>query len=168
MPRSSTSSLDQLRAEQLARLRARLPEVLSQNPFWRERLHDVRGWDDFERLPLTTKQNLVADQSAHPPFGSNLTYPLERYVRLHQTSGSSGSRPLRWLDTEESWRWWRRVWAEHVYPAAGVTAADRVFVAFSFGPFIGFWSAFAGAEELGALVLSGGSLSSEERLRGVV
>jgi phenylacetate-CoA ligase len=142
--------------------------VLARNDFWRGRLHDVRGWDDFERLPLTTKAELVADQAARPPFGSNLTYPLERYVRLHQTSGSSGDRPLRWLDTEESWAWWRRVWAEHVYPAAGVTAAGRIFLAFSFGPFIGFWSAFAGAERLGALVLSGGSLSSEERLRALV
>jgi phenylacetate-CoA ligase len=30
---------------------------------------------------------------------------------------------------------------------------DRVFFAFSFGPFIAFWSAFSGAEQLGALVI---------------
>ena|SRR5437764_15406617 len=127
---SSTSSLDEIRAEQLARLRARLPEVLGSNPFWRARLHDVHGWDDFERLPMTTKAEIVADQEAHPPFGTNLTHPLERYVRLHQTSGSSGDRPLRWLDDRESWAWWRRVWATHVYGVAGVSAADRVFLAF--------------------------------------
>ena len=152
---SSTSSLDRIRAEQLARLRAGLPVVLRSNAFWRERLHDVGGWDDFERLPLTSKAELVADQKAHPPFGTNLTHPVDRYVRVHQTSGSSGARPLRWLDDPESWTWWRRAWAEHVYRAAGVTGADRVFLAFSFGPFIGFWSAFAGAEELGALVVPG-------------
>jgi phenylacetate-CoA ligase len=168
MTRSSGSSPDQIRAEQLARLRRHLPEVLRGNSFWRARLHDVHGWDDFERLPLTTKDDLVADQSEHPPFGTNLTYPLERYVRVHQTSGSSGTRPLRWLDTAESWSWWRRVWAEHVYPAAGVTPADRVFLAFSFGPFIGFWSAFGGTEELGALVISGGAMTTEQRLRSMV
>ena len=32
----------------------------------------------------------MADQAAHPPYGSNLTYPLDHYVRLHQTSGSGG------------------------------------------------------------------------------
>jgi len=168
MTRSFGSSHDQIRAEQLARLRRHLPEVLRDNSFWRERLHDVRGWDDFERLPLTTKDDLVADQSRHPPFGTNLTYPLERYVRVHQTSGSSGTRPLRWLDTAESWTWWRRVWAEQVYPAAGVTPADRVFLAFSFGPFIGFWSAFGGTEELGALAISGGAMTTEQRLRSMV
>ena len=164
MPRSSTSSLDQVRAEQLARLRQHLPEVLRGNRFWRERLHDVGGWDDFERLPLTGKEELAEDQARHPPFGSNLTYPLDRYVRVHQTSGSSGARPLRWLDTAESWQWWCRLWSEHVYTAAGIGSEDRVFLAFSFGPFIGFWSAFAGAERLGALVISGGAMSSEQRI----
>jgi phenylacetate-CoA ligase len=164
-PGSFNSSLDRIRAEQLARLRARLPEVLGRNPFWRERLQDVGGWDDFERLPLTTKADLVADQAAHPPFGTNLTHPADRYVRLHQTSGTAGARPLRWLDDAESWAWWRRLWAAHVYRSAGVGAADRVFLAFSFGPFIGFWSAFGGAEELGAMALSGAAMTTEQRVR---
>jgi phenylacetate-CoA ligase len=167
MPGSSTSSLDRIRAEQLTRLRARLPEVLKTNEFWRGRLHDVAGWDDFDRLPLTGKSDLVADQEAHGPFGTNLTHPVERYLRLHQTSGTTGSGPLRWLDDAESWAWWRRVWATHVYRAAGVTPADRVFLAFSFGPFIGFWSAFGGAEELGAMAMSGGGMSTEQRVRAM-
>ena len=153
---------------QLRKLQAGLTEVLKTNAFWRSRLHDVNGWDDFERLPLTTKADLVADQAEHAPFGTNLTFPLERYVRLHQTSGSTGDRPLRWLDTFESWEWWERIWAEHVYRAAGVTAGDRVFFAFSFGPFIGFWSAFGGAERLGAMCISGGAMSSEQRLRSML
>ncbi|HSS62151.1 MAG TPA: hypothetical protein VLK30_11930 [Candidatus Limnocylindrales bacterium] len=164
----SATSFDEVRSLQLEKLRAGLGEVLAANPFWRARLHDVRGWDDFERLPLTTKTELTADQAAHPPFGSNLTYPLERYVRLHQTSGSSGDRPLRWLDTAESWEWWLSIWSDHVYPAAGVTAADRLFFAFSFGPFIGFWSAFGGAQRIGALCLSGGAMTSEQRIGSMV
>ncbi|HLZ95029.1 MAG TPA: phenylacetate--CoA ligase family protein, partial [Candidatus Dormibacteraeota bacterium] len=158
---------DALRAVQLERLRAGVAQVLRGNPFWRERLTQINGWDDFERLPLTAKNELLADQAAHAPFGSNLTYPLERYVRLHQTSGSSGEQPLRWLDTEDSWGWWLRIWSDHVYPAAGVTAADRVFLAFSFGPFIGFWSAFGGAERLGAMVISGAAMTTEQRIRNL-
>jgi phenylacetate-CoA ligase len=89
-------------------------------------------------------------------------------VRLHQTSGSSGEQPLRWLDTAESWEWWLQIWADHVYRAAGVKAGDRVFFGFSFGPFIGFWSAFGGAQRLGALCISGGAMSSEQRLRSML
>lgn len=168
MRRSSASSLDAIRAEQLAKLREGLPRVLQGNRFYRERLHGVRGWDDFERLPFTLKSELAADQAAAPPFGTNLSFPLDAYVRLHQTSGSSGGRPLLWLDTPESWEWWRRIWADHVYAAAGVTSRDRVFLAFSFGPFIGFWSAFAGAERLGALVVSGGAMTTEQRVRAIM
>ncbi len=141
--------------------------MLRSNPFWRGRLHEVTGWDDFERLPMTNKAELLADQIANPPFGTDLTFPLEDYTRLHQTSGSSGDQPLRWLDTQQSWDWWLRIWADHVYRAAGVTPADRVFFAFSFGPFIGFWSAFGGAERLGAMAISGGAMTTEQRIRTI-
>jgi phenylacetate-CoA ligase len=164
----SRTDPEELRDRHLKKLQAGLGEVLAANPFWRDRLHDVRSWDDFERLPLTTKADLLDDQAAHPPFGTNLTYPIDRFVRLHQTSGSSGDKPLRWLDTAESWEWWLRIWADEVYRAAGVKAGDRVFLAFSFGPFIGFWSAFGGAQRLGALTISGGAMTSEQRLRSMI
>ncbi len=161
-------SEEEIRDLQLNKLRAGLTAVLATNQFWRSRLHAVGSWDDFERLPLTSKAELLADQAAHAPFGTNLTHPLDRYTRLHQTSGSSGDQPLRWLDTAESWEWWERIWAEHVYAAAGVGIQDRVFFAFSFGPFIGFWSAFGGAQRLGALCISGGAMTTEQRVRNML
>ena len=164
---TAPASEDAVRALQLEKLRAGLRQVLKSNPFWRGRLHDVMGWGDFERLPMTTKPELLADQASNPPFGTNLTFPLEAYTRLHQTSGSSGDQPLRCLDTHQSWDWWLRIWADHVYQAAGVTPADRVFFAFSFGPFVGFWSAFGGAERLGAMAISGGAMTTEQRIRTI-
>jgi phenylacetate-CoA ligase len=152
----------------LQRLKARIDSLLESNRFYQARLHPVATWDDFERLPLTTKAELMADQQANPPFGTNLTFPIDRYSRLHQTSGTSGTTPLRWLDTPESWDWWTKIWAEHVYRSAGVAANDRIFFAFSFGPFIGFWSAFSGAERLGALVFPGGAMTTEQRLRTMI
>ncbi len=150
-----------------------LAEVGARNPFYRRHLaaagtqpEAIRAAEDLERLPFLTKGELVEDQLANPPFGTTLTYPLERYVRLHQTSGTTG-RPLRWLDTEEDWRWWGRCWAA-VYAGAGVTAADRIFLAFSFGPFIGFWSAMEGARAVGALAIPGGGMDSVARLRALV
>src|SRR6202049_188177 len=164
----ATLKRDPLRAVQLEKLQDGVRDVLRTNAFWRARLSDINGWDDFERLPLTTKGELLADQEAHPPYGTNLTYPLNHYIRLHQTSGSTGTHPLRWLDTAESWDWWLRIWSDHVYRAAGVTAADRLFFAFSFGPFIGFWTAFGGAEHLGALAISGGAMTTEQRVRSLI
>ena len=165
LPRDETWSDDERRAHQRARLDAMLRDVLATNPFYRRKLGDRVSPDDWQALPFTTKAELSSDQAAHPPFGSNLTYQPGRYVRLHQTSGTTG-QPLRILDTAESWRWWSDIWLR-VYRAAGVTSADRVFFAFSFGPFIGFWSAFAGAQALGALSISGGAQSSAERLAAI-
>ncbi len=166
LPRDETWSDDERRAHQRARLDAMLREVLATNPFYRAKLGARVSLGGLTALPFTTKSELSADQAEHPPYGTNLTYPLERYVRLHQTSGTTGAA-LRILDTAESWRWWSDIWLR-VYRAAGVTAADRVFFAFSFGPFIGFWSAFAGAEALGALCISGGAQTSAERLASIV
>jgi phenylacetate-CoA ligase len=159
------ASPEQLRAHQWTRLQAVLTVTRERNPFYRRKWGDAacQSWEDFGRLPLTTKGELVADQEAHPPFGSNLAEPLEAFVRVHQTSGTTG-RPLRWLDTTESWAWWRRCW-NVVYEAAGVTPADRVFFPFSFGPFIGFWSAFDAARDAGVLAISGGGQTTEERIQ---
>ncbi len=128
-------------------------------------LADARAlgsWDDFQRLPLTSKSELVEDQAAHPPFGTNLSFPLDRYVRVHQTSGTTGT-PLRWLDTQESWDWWARCWTV-VLRAAGLGPGDRVFFPFSFGLFVGFWAGFEGARALGALAIPGGGQDTAQRL----
>src|ERR1700693_3510329 len=84
----SRTGPDGFRDLHLRKLRAGLAEVLDSNAFWRSRLTDVRSWDDFERLPLTTKAELLADQAAHPPVGTDLTHPLERFVRLRPRSGA--------------------------------------------------------------------------------
>ena len=121
---------------------------------------------DYQQLPFTTKEELSADQVSHPPYGTNLTFPLEQYTCLHRTSGTTGA-PLRWLDTAESWDWWGKCWGE-VYRGAGVTSADRLMIAFSFGPFIGFWSAYHGAQQLGALIIPNGGMTSEQRIRTIL
>ena len=149
------------------RLRKLLEEVLASKSFSQRKLRaaGIRKPVPISRLsdlPFTTKEEIVADQAAHPPFGSNLTYPLEAYTRLHQTSGTTGT-PLRWLDTPESYQSFVTQW-KFVYRGAGVRPGDRIFVAFSFGPFYGFWGAFDAAPQLGCLALTGGGQTSEQRL----
>lgn len=160
----------ELLAAQEARLARLLAEIVPANRFYAEKFAragvdpaTVRSIADLARLPLTTKAELVADQEAHPPYGRVHTYSSERYTRLHQTSGTRGA-PLRWLDTPTSWEWmlgnWRRM-----FRMAGVTPADRLFFPFSFGPFLGFWTAFDAAVQLGCLSLPAGGMSSGARLR---
>jgi phenylacetate-CoA ligase len=161
------SAIASSQREQLRRL---LTALVPANSFYTQKFSwagvttTVTCLDEFsEKFPFTTKQELADDQRAQPPYGTNLTFPLERYTRFHQTSGTTGA-PLRWLDTPESWNWMVENWIE-ILRAAGAIAGDRVFFAFSFGPFIGFWLAYEAAQRIGCLCLPGGGLSSAARLR---
>jgi phenylacetate-CoA ligase len=49
-----------------------------------------------------------------------------------------------------------------------VTSQDRIFFAFSFGPFIGFWSAYEGAQSMQALSIPGGGMSSYQRAKAIL
>ncbi|MCH8807551.1 MAG: AMP-binding protein [Planctomycetes bacterium] len=140
--------------------------VRAGNAFYRRKLADVEfdaRHDPIAKLPFTTRPEIEHDQTANPPFGGNLTHPLESYCRYHQTSGTSG-RPMCWLDTAENWVWWKRCWGI-LYRAAGVTPEDRFGFPASFGPFIGFWGAFESAVELGNLSLPAGGMTTSARLR---
>ena len=156
---------EQTRTRQLERFNLLLSEILPHNRFYASKFKSLSApidWQGFAQLPFTTKSELVEDQSAFPPLGTIATYSRERYLTYHQTSGTTG-RPLVVLDTPESWDWWTECW-QYIYRAAGVTDRDRLFMAFSFGPFIGFWAAHAAALKLGALGIPGGGLDSKARL----
>ncbi len=166
-------STKDIRAQQTVLLRRLLRELPGHNAFYSDRIRrskaeaDSVTLEEFARqFPFCTKVDFAADQEATPPFGTNLTQPLGDYSRCHQTSGTSG-RIIRWLDTPESWSGMVDQWAE-VLRAASVERGDRVYCAFSFGPFLGFWLAFEAAGRLGCLCLPGGGLGSSARVRSIV
>lgn len=153
---------------QLARLRELRRALVPANLFYSQKLTaEFNTLAEFAaRVPFTTKAEFVEDQRVHPPFGTNLTFAIAAYTRFCQTSSTTG-HPLRWLDTEESWEWMLDCWTR-VYEAADVVKGDRIFFAFSFGPFLGFWTAFDAATRLGCLAIPGGGMSSTARLRTLI
>lgn len=156
--------------QQTQDLRALLRSALAANAFYQPLLREA-GIDDpnavtleqFKRdMPLTTKQQLVDDQLANPPYGSNLSFPISQYTRFCQTSGTTG-KPLRVIDTAESWQGMLDIWRQ-VFDRAGCKQGDRVLFAFSFGPFLGFWTAYEAAAQIGLMCLPAGGMSSSARL----
>jgi phenylacetate-CoA ligase len=163
----------QIEALQSQRLVELLHTIIPRNRFWTSKFEaagvdvaSIRSRADLSMLPLTTKQEIVGSQSAQPPYGSNLTFPSTRYRRLHQTSGTTG-RPVRWMDTKESWDWFMECWRQ-IYTLAGLQSWDRLFFPFSFGPFIGFWAAFEGAGRFGNFCIAGGGMSTSVRLQAMI
>jgi phenylacetate-CoA ligase len=165
--RRRLESLDRAALEQvqLQRLNQLLAQILPTNEFYARKFHGVplplTSLDQLGELPPTTKEELVVGD-AHGNVPANRTSPLERYVRYHQTSGTHG-RPMPVYDTADDWRWWVDCW-QFVLDAAETTPADRAMLAFSFGPFIGFWSAHDALVARGALVIPGGGMNSRARL----
>ncbi len=163
----------EIEAAQLGKLRSLVKTTLASNPFYTAKLR-AAGADrlpeslaDFvSQTPLTTKQELVDDQLRNPPYGSNLAFPVDDYCRFHQTSGTTAT-PVRWLDTRESWSWMVDAW-QRIFEAADTTAKDRIFFPFSFGPFLGFWTAFEAARRMGCLAIPGGGQRSAARLQIIV
>jgi phenylacetate-CoA ligase len=171
--RASFPNRSELERHQLGRLQSLVSTLLESNPYYSSvlRAADVheppQSLSDYtQQVPFTLKESLVDDQSKHPPYGTNLTYPVERYTRFNQTSGTTG-KPMRWLDTPEDWDWMLDCWTG-VYEAAGMHAADRVFFPFSFGPFLGFWVAFEAAIRMGCLAIPGGGMRSPARVKAIL
>ncbi len=159
--------------QQRVRLNQLLKAILPHNRFYSEKLSMLspaalsspQGPLDslaaVQQLPFTFKDELLSRPQGGD-LAANLTFPQQRYTRFHQTSGTRG-RPLVVLDTAEDWAWWTDCW-QFVLDAAGLEAGDCVFLAFSFGPFVGFWSAFEAACARDCLAVPGGGLSTLARI----
>ncbi len=149
---------------QVERFNQLLARILPYNSFYARKLQDspsqLGSLSELSSFPTTRKHELMSGGGG--PWGTNLTFPLDEYIRFHRTSGTRG-HPLAVLDTAEDWQWWLDCW-QFVLDAADIGANDRVLMAFSFGPFIGFWSAHDACVARGSLVIPSGGMTSLARL----
>ena len=168
-PRLERASRKELTRLQERRLREQVAHAATASPFYRRKLRAagvkaarIRTLADLSVLPFTTKDELKENQAANPPWGDVLAVPFAEVLRVHMTSATTG-RPLAFLDTADDWRGFYRSYARSLY-AYGVRQADMVMAAFSYGPWIGYWSGFYAAQDLGCLVFPVGGLTTDQRL----
>lgn len=165
MPRADLVEL------QLAKLRRVLAWAKDRSPHYRRTLAGVdpdriRTRDDLARIPFLTREEWMASQEAHPPFGELPVTGAHDAIRLHTTSGTSGRTPLRALDSRKDWSWSAEMWCYALW-GAGVRPHDVGYVAFGYGSFIGFWGLHNGLEKIGALTIPGGAQSTAQRVRQI-
>jgi len=148
-----------MEALQLKRLRDLVDRVYSTVPFYRRKLSeigykpgDLRKLEDLSRLLFTTKDDLRENY----PFGL-FAVPMERVVRIHASSGTTGKPTVvgytrRDIDT------WSELMARTL-SCGGTTSGDVVHNAYGYGLFTGGLGAHYGAEKIGAAVIpmSGGN-----------
>lgn len=148
-----------MEALQLKRLRDLVDRVVSTVPFYRRKLTeigykpgDLRKLEDLSRLPFTSKDDLRENY----PFGL-FAVPMERVVRIHASSGTTG-KPVVVGYTRRDIDTWSELMARTL-SCGGTTSGDIVHNAYGYGLFTGGLGAHYGAEKIGAAVIpmSGGN-----------
>ncbi len=161
-----TASIDELRHEQLQRLRWSINHAYTNVPFYRETFDriglkpmDINSLEDLTKVPFTMKDDLRANY----PFGMFAT-PMDEIVRVHASSGTTG-KPTVVGYTQRDINTWANVVARSIR-AGGGHAGDTVHVAYGYGLFTGGLGAHYGAEKLGCTVIpmSGGQTEKQVQL----
>jgi len=144
---------DELLAHQLAGLKWTVRHAYEGCDFYRRRLDQagvgpdsIRSLDDLRRLPFTTADDLRAGY----PFPL-LSVPLERVVRIHASTGTTGKRKILCY-TQKDIDDWAHFFAR-CYEMADLTRADRVQIAVGYGLWTAGVSFQAGCERFGALAV---------------
>uniref|UniRef100_UPI002638DB5F phenylacetate--CoA ligase family protein n=1 Tax=Oceanispirochaeta sp. TaxID=2035350 RepID=UPI002638DB5F len=153
--------LEQLQVE---RLQMTLRQVYKNVAFFKN-LYDEKGidiskiksLDDLSSLPLTSKEDLRQSY----PYEA-FAVPLRDIVRIHSTSGTTGS-PIVVGYTKHDLKIWSHLVAR-VLSAAGITSHDLVQIAFDYSQSTGGLGFHYGAEEIGASVIPA---SGEEILKQI-
>ncbi len=172
-PKNERLPREQLNALQLAKLRRMTEWAYANSPFHRRRMDEagfkpeqLKTLDDLRRIPMMTREEWMESEAEHPLFGDIPATAEENAIRYHLTSGTSGRTPLRVLDSAKDWEWIAEMWSYGIW-GFGVRPEDKVYFAFGYGSFIGFWGAHYACEKMGALVVPGGAQTTENRVRQI-
>ena len=161
-----TGDVDALRWLQLDRMKWSLRHAYENVPFYRKAFDrfgvtpaDLKDLSDLAKFPFTTKDDLRENY----PYGM-FAVPMDRVVRIHASSGTTG-KPTVVGYTKADIQTWSRVVARSIR-AAGGRPGDKVHVAYGYGLFTGGLGAHYGAEMLGCTVIpmSGGQTARQAQL----
>jgi phenylacetate-CoA ligase len=139
----------------LVRIREVMRYAAQHAPFYRRKWaeagitpDDIRSLEDFEHVPVVTKEELRLAQIEHPPFGDYLCIPDDEIMRVHGTSGTTGRPTAFGIGRGD----WRRVAEAHarVMWSMGIRPGDRIFIGAVFSLYMGSWATLAGAERIRA------------------
>lgn len=158
-PAQDQASRETLEKSQLDRLSKQLEYVYSSSDFYRQRFDDagfqhneLKNVGDLRQLPLLTKEDLLADQIKHPPYGGRLCVSEDKITMLILTSGTSGIGQEAYAMTRQDITFGGSAWANWYY-RCGLRKGDQLLLTWPLGTNSGPQGAFLGAYKLGANTL---------------
>ncbi|WP_320169630.1 phenylacetate--CoA ligase [Maridesulfovibrio sp.] len=114
--------------------------------------------DDIRKFPFTTKDDLRSQY----PYGL-LTKPLDEFVRLHASSGTTGT-PTAVFYTQKDLDTWADLMARSMY-AIGIRRSDVFQNMSGYGLFTGGLGIHYGAERLGCLTIPAGAGNTKRQIK---
>jgi phenylacetate-CoA ligase len=171
---TQTADREQLDALHLTRIRRLVGWAYEHSPLHRRiydragvKPADVRTWDDYHyRLPFTDKPDYVEDQrSAASNFGGLALGP-DQWQQYFHTTGTTG----RFLNEAFTQYEMHKAGSQYCYGLwdYGIRPHDSIYFCFDFGMWVGLWSYYWGARNLGLTIVSGGGVSGAERVRQIL
>lgn len=119
---------------------------------------DIRGIEDLDKLPFTTKQDLRDNF----PYGY-FAIPMEDITEIHASSGTTGKQTVVGMNNHDL-----GIWAEitaRALTSYGVTKQSVVHTAYGFGLFTGGFGAHYGALKIGARSIPVSSGNSRRQIQ---
>lgn len=169
---SQTAPRDELDVKHLERIQHMVHLAYERSPLHRQlydkagiKPSDIRTWDDFHhRLPFTDKPMYMQDQDENGYGG--LALDPDRWQQYFHTTGTTG----RFMNEVFTQYEMHKAGSQYCYGMwdFGVRPKDSMFFCFDFGMWIGLWSFYWGARNLGLTILSGGGLSGLDRVRKIL
>jgi phenylacetate-CoA ligase len=155
----------ELEALQLDRLRT-VVDWAVRTPFYKERLGragiksggDIKSLGDLRRVPFTGKSDLREGF----PYGF-LSIPRDEVVRLHASSGTTGTPTTIYFSRDDLRRW--SSYVARCICGTGCTKSDVFQNMISYGIFTGGLGFHSGAEEAGMLVIPSGPGNTARQFR---
>ena len=163
-PEMETLSRPEIEKLQLERLQKTIRQCM-RSAFYKRRFEeaglrpeDIRSLDDLQKIPFTTKQDLRDNY----PFGLSAV-PLEQVVRLHSSSGTTGT-PTVILHTQRDLDEWANAVARCLY-MVGLRKGDIFQNSSGYGMFTGGLGFQYGAERLGMLTVPAAAGNTKRQIK---
>ena len=167
-----TMSADETAAMQQAKLRRQLVYLAANSPFHAAKLADagaepgdIRTAADLARLPFTEKAELRESQRRDPPLGSHAAAPMEDVVRVHASSGTTGTPSFIGLTAHDARRWVECI--ARSYWAQGLRPGSVFAMGLGIGFFVGGLPVAAAVEAVGATLLPIGTGASDRLIASI-
>lgn len=170
--RIETMPAPKMRVMQEAKLQRQLRYLWENSPFYRQKFtaagvrpEQVRTLADLTHFPFTTKDELRQSQTEAPPLGHHAAVPLERLIRMHSSSGTTGRPSYVGITARD-----RDIWTEvvsRVYWCEGTRPDSRVVMGFGIGFFVGGLPLHDAIENIGAMFIPVGTGNSDRLVTSI-